>query len=373
MNDKIVIITNLYPLPWQPTRATFNYQQFSKLSERLDVYLLIPVAFPDWLKHRKKIIADDSRVLIVPYIYIPKIGRRFYALLMYWSLLIMAGHWLREISPNKILASWAYPDGVAAQKIAKKLNADFYLKVHGTDINHHGSCTPRAKQITRMANNAKGVLCVSADLAEKMSAIGVNPNLNKVIYNGVNLEKFKPKEEKDDDQKHPPFILFIGNLIKEKGVFELVEAYEILQKINTDIELHFIGGGPTLAELKRIVSDKDLSVTVKFLGLVAHDKLPEYLSNAKILVLPSYREGVPNVILEAMACGVPVVASKVGGIPEVVNEDTGVLVQSFNADGIAEAMIKALDSSWSANNIRAYAEKFSWDDNVKQLMNMLDG
>ena len=202
-----------------------------------------------------------------------------------------------------------------------------------------------------------------------MACIGVDDKLTHVIYNGVNLEKFTPKSK--SVAMHKPYILFVGNLIKEKGVFELLDAYEALHKQKKDIELHFIGGGPKLAELERRVKAKNISDSVRFVGLVPHDELPQYLSNAKILALPSYREGVPNVILEAMACGVPVVASSVGGIPEVVNEETGVLVKSIDAHSIEEAMIEALEKSWSTKTIRAYAERFSWDENIEQLIRML--
>ena len=103
------------------------------LAEKMDIYLLVPVAFPDWYKHRAK-IAHNERVKIVPYAYLPKFGRRFYGKLMTWSLKLLAGKWLKDIAPNKILASWAYPDAVAALDLAKKINADFYLKVHGSDL-----------------------------------------------------------------------------------------------------------------------------------------------------------------------------------------------------------------------------------------------
>lgn len=366
MPEKLIIITNLYPLPWQPTRATFNYQQFSNLSERLDVYLLIPVAFPDWFINRNKIPTNNERIFFVPYFYFPKFGRRFYSLLMYWTLKIMAGRWIKKISPSKILASWAYPDGVAAQKLAQDIDADFYLKVHGSDINMHASYRSRAKQIVHMANCSKGVLSVSNDLAKRMVELGVKPNLIKVIYNGVDLDKFMPKIVDGN-----PYILFVGNLIKGKGVLELLDAYEIIYKKGINIELRFIGDGPMMSELKRRVKQKKLTEAVKFIGLVPHEQLPNYISNSKILALPSYREGVPNVILEAMACGVPVVASSVGGIPEVVNEQTGMLVKSIEPENIAEALLTALGVSWSSEEIRGHANKFSWDKNVDQLMELL--
>ena len=179
MKTPIVIITNLYPLPWQPTRATFNYQQFTLLNEHYDVHMLVPVAFPDWFAHRKEINQKNTKLKIVPYFYTPKFGRRFYSKLMYFSLRMTAWKWLKKIAPAKILASWAYPDGVAAEKIANKLNADFYLKVHGSDINMHASFPARANQIAKVGNQAHGILSVSQDLANKMIDIGIKEDKMK--------------------------------------------------------------------------------------------------------------------------------------------------------------------------------------------------
>ena len=364
---KIVIVTNLYPLPWQPTRGIFNFQQFSLLAEKMDVFLLVPVAFPDWYKHRNEVKKND-RIKIVPYFYLPKFGRRFYGKLMAWSLKLLAGQWIKDIAPNKILASWAYPDGVAALDLAKKVNADFYLKVHGSDVNMHASFPPRAKQIVRMANQAKGILSVSKDLANKMVNLGVNGSLIKAIYNGVDLEKFKPLDKVKKNNE----IIFVGNLKREKGVLELLDGFAKIADKHLEIMLNYIGSGPMLTILKNKVASLNLNGRVNFLGILPHEELPGIIAKAKILALPSYNEGVPNVILEAMACGTAVVATSVGGIPEVVTSDTAILSEEISADGVAKALDSAITSSWSQTKIRAHAEQFSWQRNVEQLTQLLN-
>ena len=375
MPEKIIIVTNLYPLPWQPTRATFNYQQFSELSKHLEVYILIPVAFPDWFKNRKVISKDNSRVMIVPYLYFPKMGRRFYSFLMYWSLWLMAGRWVQEIAPSKILGSWAYPDGVAAHKIAQKINADFYLKVHGSDINMHASYPSRAKQIVRVANNAKGILSVSSALASRMTEIGVDKSRIQVIYNGVNLEKFIPIENSADNET--PYILFIGNLIKDKGVLELLDSYEILYKKNINIELRFIGGGPMMSELKRRVKQKNLTKIVKFLGIVSHDELPKHIAKSNILALPSYREGVPNVILEAMSRGLIIIASDVGAVNILVSSKNGVLIENPKHENILTAMNTLLKTDaetllkMKKFSVKLINVSFTWEKVVNYVIKMI--
>jgi len=367
IKDKVLIITNLYPLPWQPTRATFNYQQFGYLEERVDVYYLIPIAFLDWWKHRKEISPLKSNINYVPYIYIPKFGRRYYAKLMQWSICLMANSWIKKIAPTKILASWAYPDAVAAVEIAKKHKAEFYLKVHGSDINMHATFPERAKQITAMANHAKGILSVSQDLVNKMVAMDIKKEKIKVIYNGVNLEKFKPYTTNTDS----PYIIYIGNLKHEKGVIELLNAFIQLHSNYPQFTLKYVGGGPMLGKLKNMVRQHQLENKVIFEGIIPHDQLPKLIGQATLLALPSYNEGVPNVVLEAMACATPVVVTNVGGIPEVVTVETGIIAKEITAESIAKCLQQALDKSWDHIAIRKHAENFNWEKNTKELASLL--
>ena len=367
MKEKILIITNLYPLPWQINRAMFNYQQFGYLESRADIYYLIPVAFPDWWKHRKECKDVKNNIKYVPYIYIPKVGRRFYGKLMQWSLNIVANSWIKKISPTKILASWAYPDAVAAVEIAKKHNTNFYLKVHGSDINMHAQFPERAKQITKMANYAQGILSVSQDLANKMIAMGINKNKIHVIYNGVDLEKFKP----DATDVDSPYIIFIGNLKHDKGVVELLNAFIQIHNDHPQLKLKYIGDGAMLSKLQKMVNQHKLQNKVIFKGVIPHDELPKLIGKATLLALPSYNEGVPNVVLEAMACSTPVVATSVGGIPEVVTVDTGILAKEITAECIAKCLLQALDKSWDHIAIREHAETFNWAKNTKELTSLL--
>jgi glycosyltransferase involved in cell wall biosynthesis len=369
MKSPLVIISNLYPLPWQPTRATFNFQQFSLLAQEFDTYILIPVAFPDWFKHRKQITKEQTRIKIVPYFYLPKFGRRFYSTFMYYSLKLMAWRWLKKLQPKTILASWAYPDGVAAEKLAKKLQCQFYLKVHGSDINMHASFPERAKQIVQSANQANGILSVSQDLASKMIDLGVEPQRIEVIYNGVNLDKFSPKNHINTDTT--PYILFIGNLKKEKGVVELLEAFKLIASEFPAFKLKYVGSGGMLSKLKTLAQQAKLESRIDFEGVKPHEQLPAILANAKLLALPSYNEGVPNVILEAMASGVPVVATRVGGIPEVLPKECGLLANSITAQAIAEQLTSALTQDWNTKIIRQHAEQFNWQRNINQLTALL--
>ncbi|OMH25946.1 group 1 family glycosyl transferase [Motiliproteus sp. MSK22-1] len=367
--ESLVILTNLFPLPWEPNRATFNRQQFQLLEDSYDLAILIPVAFADWFKHRKEIRQTASRRYI-PYWYIPKTGRRFYSLFMFLSVLMHSGGWLFRRKPKVILSSWAYPEGVAGAWLSRLLGARFYLKVHGSDINLHGQIPSRARQIVAAAKHASGVVTVSKALAKQLCGMGVDEQKVQTIYNGVDHDKFGL--EVNSSEEDPPYILFVGNLKKEKGVVELLEGFAGIAEQYPALRLVYAGEGVMASELLQGAKEKSLGDRVELLGTVDHSQLPALMAKAKAVALPSYNEGVPNVVLEAMACGIPVLATKVGGIPEVMVEGvTGVLVRERDAVEVERGLSELLDQAWDRQKICANASRFSWSVNREQLLALL--
>ncbi|MEW9798983.1 glycosyltransferase [Alteromonas sp. CYL-A6] len=364
----LLIVTNLYPLPWEPNRATFNRQQFSQLEEDYALYFLIPVPLPVWWKHRHDIPLQDN-IRIVPQLYIPKFGRRFYGLLMWWSLRLFAGTWLEHINPDKILASWAYPDAVAANKIAHWLNTPFYFKVHGSDINMHGTVPARARQIVSMSRSARGILSVSKALKSAMVSLGIQENKIHTIYNGVNHDLFSSPAASPLDER---YVLYVGNLKHDKGVMELLRGFAALADAQPDLHLVYAGNGPMKAEIEAwCAATPSLNGRVTLLGQVNHAALPAWIQHATALALPSYNEGVPNVVLEAMACGTPVLATRVGGIPEVLPGDCGVLIDPRSDEAVTQGLAELLQTTWNSDTIKTHAQRFTWSRNREQLLQLL--
>ena len=364
----LVIITNLYPLPWEPNRATFNKQQFELLNEDFDLSILIPVAFPVWLKNRKNIHQSTNK-RYVPYFYIPKIGRRFYSITLFLSILFHSGLWLKKRKPKTIMASWAFPEAVAANWLSRLYKTSFFFKVHGSDVNLHGKIPARAKQIVNAASNAKGILSVSKALANELINIGVESKKIQVIYNGVNHQLFSDNYPTKIPNR---YILYIGNLKHDKGVMELIEGYNQIKNLHPDLHLVFAGSGVMHEALVNFTHTEKITEKVTFLGNVDHSEIPAWLTNAVALCLPSYNEGVPNVVLESMAAGIPVLATNVGGIPEVVNESVcGVIIPPKDANAVATGLNDLLNSEWSRDLIKQHASQFSWQKNKVQLIDML--
>lgn len=366
----IVIITNLYPLPWEPNRATFNRQQFAQLDDSYEKHVLVPVAFTEWFSHRKK-IKQSANLRYVPYFYLPKFGRRFYSAMMFISIMLHSGYWLISKKPKTLLASWAFPEAVATSWISKLLNCPFFFKVHGSDINLHGKIPARAKQIVSASKKATGILSVSQALADEMVNIGVNKEKIHVVYNGVDHQKFRIINDESDNAVNG-YILYVGNLKKEKGVMELLSGFAVIHKKYPGLKLLYAGPGNMSVPIRNQAKLMALSDKIELLGSVNHDQLPALISQARVLALPSYNEGVPNVVLEAMACGTPVLVSDVGGIPEVVDEHIcGKIIAAKSDIAVAEGLDAILSTSWNREMIQQHSQQFSWQNNKHQLLQML--
>ncbi|OUR80327.1 group 1 family glycosyl transferase [Colwellia psychrerythraea] len=364
----LVIITNLFPLPWEPNRATFNRQQFAQLDDEFDKSIIVPVAFPEWFSHRKE-IKQTENLRYVPYFYLPKVGRRFYSVFMFLSILMHSGWWLFTKNPKVILASWAFPEAVAASWLSKLFRCRFFFKVHGSDINLHGKIPSRAKQIVQASKNAQGILSVSQALADEMISMGIERKKISVIYNGVDHQKFgvETKAPLNGD-----YLLYVGNLKHDKGVVELIKGFAKICNNYPTLNLVYAGSGIEKERLGQLSKALNIADKVQLLGSVEHHKLPALITHAKALVLPSYNEGVPNVVLEAMACGTPVLATNVGGIPEVVDEKIcGRLIKPRCEIAVENGLNDILNQPWNKEQIKAHSKKFTWENNKRQLIELL--
>jgi glycosyltransferase involved in cell wall biosynthesis len=209
---------------------------------------------------------------------------------------------------------------------------------------------------------ADGVIVVSEDLAERVVALGADRRRVRVIYNGINADIFHagPRDEArarlglNPDE---PIIVFIGALVEVKAVNVLIDSCAKLVGDGVKFRCFLIGHGPLGPSLEEQVERLGLRDTVRFMGPRPHGQLPNWYRAATVFTLPSRSEGVPNVLLEAIACGVPFVASRVGGIPEIAHLGTGRLVPPGDATALAQALAASFDATPSTGRpIRSHAE-----------------
>jgi len=161
-------------------------------------------------------------------------------------------------------------------------------------------------------------------------------------------------------------VLYVGNLKPSKGCVDLLEAFPALLERHPAARLAYVGSGAAAA-LEQRARALGIAGSVQLAGARPHHELATWMHAASLLCLPSHNEGVPNVVLEAMACGLPVVATRVGGIPEVLPDHAGRLVPPHDRAALAQALDEALRADWSTASIAAHAARFDWQDNIARL------
>jgi glycosyltransferase involved in cell wall biosynthesis len=361
---KVLILTNLFPTPWDPLRGAFNRQQFERLGLLHDVDVMTAVDFRERLGERRgEVNASHLHTDHFVFVFPPGIGRSLHAVCWLLSLWWQRGRQLRKARYDCILVSWAYPDGAAVKWLARRLGIPYVVKVHGSDLNVQAKHMLRRPQIRSALTGAAGVVAVSRALAVKAVALGAHPSNVHVLYNGVDTSIFSPESRNQSRTRlglstYTPLLLFVGNLKASKGCLDLLEPLA---------RLMYVGTGAARAALIERAEALGCLDRIEMAGAVAHADLGDWFRAADLLCLPSHNEGVPNVVLEAMACGTPVVATRVGGIPEVVPEYAGILVPPHQRDALSTALIDASMRRWNHKRIAAHARGFRWEDNIRQL------
>lgn len=375
---RVLVISNLFPLPWEPGRGLFNAQQMRALAERHQVHVVVPVAWRDWWQHRRASRNSHDyhgiTVTLVPYFYIPGFWRASYAATMWLSLCLSLrrfGHWQADV----ILATWLYPDAVAAVRLARKLNVPVLMKAHGSDVNIQCQVPALRRQVVAASASSDAVITVSQDLASQLFGFGINEERLHTLYNGIDLRRFVPGDRRQardtlEIAEADRVLLYVGNLKESKGVLDLVTALTHLPDSSWQ-QCVVIGDGADRAAMEKLVQQSGLAGRVRILGRLPHEQIGLWMTVCDLLLLPSHAEGVPNVVLEAMACGRPVVASALPGIREVTPEYAGITAPAQQPQAFSAAISEALDRNWDADRIRQHAEKFSWQDNVDRLEALL--
>ena len=261
-------------------------------------------------------------------------------------------------------AHYYYPDGVAAGIIARKLGKPFVVTARGTDLNLIPQYAHPRKLILQTAQAASASIGVCKALMDSLQSFGADPTKLHTLRNGVDLQRFSPEPRDMARQKlglslDAKLLLSVGHLIERKGNHIAIEA---LMALPTNVKLIIAGDGPDRDALRRQTQALGVADRIQFAGVIEQTQLKWWYSAADALVLCSSREGWANVLLESMACGTPVIATKIWGTPEVVSTpNAGVLMTERTAKGLADAWNTLLAAYPCRQATRAHAETFSWD------------
>jgi glycosyltransferase involved in cell wall biosynthesis len=269
-------------------------------------------------------------------------------------------------------AYYFYPDGIAAMILGKCFRKPAIITALGSDLNLLPKFHIPRRLIRWAARNAAGVTTVCQSLRDELSKLGVDEENVHVILHGVDLHLFHPPENRDllrhRFRLSRPTLQSVGNLIESKGHHIVIETLTSLP----DMELLIAGRGEQENTLKRLALARGVADRVRFLGFLGPHELRDVYGAADALVLMSSREGIPNVLMESMACGTPVIATNVGGVAEAVTcDEAGILCSERTPAALVAAIRSLLAAYPDRSATRRFAERFCWDDTIRQHVKLM--
>ncbi|MCK5342985.1 MAG: glycosyltransferase, partial [Candidatus Heimdallarchaeota archaeon] len=328
-------------------------------------------------------VIDGLEVYHPRFFYIPGVFKSLDGVFLFLSSLFIIVRIRCSFRFDVIDAHFAYPDGFAAVLLGKVFRVPVTVTLRGTNV-------PLSKfffrrQFVRWTlHNVKKIFSVARFLKKITVALGIPGEKIVVVPNGVDNEKFQPLDRKESREKLQipddyKVIISIGGLTERKGFHRVIEVLpEIMSKLNDKKVIYIIIGGPSAegdysSALKKQISKLHLEHSVWMVGQKEHDELALWLSSANLFCLATRNEGCPNVLLEAMACGLPVVATDVGGISEIItSEKFAILVKFGNSDELRDAILEALRKDWDNGKIVEHVSRYSWEIVATQLISEYD-
>lgn len=382
---EVLAVTSLFPTNVDPTYAPFNRLQFGALAKlaRVSVLGVVPWRFGRWYARGssrgvvRQEVVDGLRVLHPRYPSIPGVPS-LNAGLMALALLPHVVREVRRARPDVLFASYGYPDGCTVVALGAILGIPVVVKCHGSDLNRVPDDPPARFQIKRLLKRARAVVVVSRNLLERAQALGVPPARLRVVYNGIDRDRFRPADKSEARRRlslpeDREVVLYLGHLAEHKGVLDLIEAARCLRAQRSRAAIVFVGDGPLSGRIRDLAAAGELAGMVLTYPTVPHAEVPSWMAAADVVCLPSRSEGMPNVVREAHACGRPVVATAVGGIPEAVHSPAlGGLVPPRDPSRLAQLLVERLAAPVAPETIVALARIPSWEDSARALHAVLE-
>jgi glycosyltransferase involved in cell wall biosynthesis len=382
---KVLVISSTFPSAQQPTRGVFVRERIRRLARRAEVVVVAPIPwFPGnrWVRRDRASVpwmeTQDGLTVYHPrFLSLPRYGKFLDGALYGLSLLPFVARLRRRFPFELIDAHFAYPDGMAAALLARVFGCPLLVTLRGSIVrlSTYRLHRPQLRWVLRRATR---VLAVSDSLRRVAEGLGAGAGRVRVIPNGVDTERFRIGDRAEARRRlglpaDGPLLLTVAGVYPGKGQHTVVDALPDLLARHEHLTYAMVGatrpGDSYRWQLEQTVARLGLGDRVRFVGPVAHEALPPWFNAADLMVLPTESEGWPNVLLESLACGVPVVATRVGGVPEiVVDGEHGLLVPHGDQAALTHALLAALDASWDRAALARRAARFDWEDSVEQVL-----
>lgn len=392
---RVLSLSCAYPNPAEPELGLFVQRRLQYLARFVELKVVAPVAALDYAspsgqkrfidRHCPASRQDGVVPVIHPRWAYPPFGGALNSLFLFISLIRPIARMRREFPFDVIDAHFGYPTGIAGALLSATLESPFTITLRGNETMHGRD--PFCRWLLGWAiRRAARVFAVSERLRQFAIALGADPAKVVNVPNGIDGSIFFPRDRLECRRKHglpldAKIILSAGYLIERKGHHHVIAALSSLLRQGITARLVIAGGpgreGRFENKIRALVQDLGLGQVISLAGQVAPDAMAELMSAADVLCLASSREGSPNVVLESLGCGTPVVATDVGGIPEIIASDNyGFVVPTNNVDALRDALHRALQKEWDRAAIACCGRSRSWDqvanDVYKQMRELVE-
>jgi len=393
MKHSVLVFSSLFPNSAAPNNGLFIRERMFRVSKHVDLTVISPIPwFPgqDFLRLFKKNyrpqpnkieIQQGITVYFPRFLSFPGIMRNLDAFMMFICCFSLVRRLIKEYRIEIIDSHFTYPDGLAATWLAKKLTLKSIITLRGTEVTHSKNAG-RRKQLLKAWDQADRLFTVSNSLCQHDIAMGADTEKFTVIGNGIDTEKFKPIEKNVAKKQigietNTVVLITVGGLVERKGFHRVVACIPELLKRHPKLLYLLVGStnaeGNFEPQIRALAKKLNVTDKVRFLGTLKPEELSTPLSAADVFVLSSSNEGWANVILEAMACGTPVIATDVGGNAEVViSEELGKIVPFGNHEALLQALQTTLQQEWNTNTLTGYAQDNHWDHRVNMILQEYD-
>lgn len=389
---KVLILTHMFPTKYNPIAGIFLLNQLKALQKCCDIRVIFPHAYVPKIKifnpyYRFSKIPQQEKIKGIQvyhpkYLMVPRILFKLRFLNFYLAIESFFSYFTSKKLANTIIGKWnpdiihihgAVSEGLLGTNLKNKYGKPLLVTVYGEDVTKYSKQAP-SKYLAKLSlRNSDAIICQSRFLENEIRGIGLSNKRFFIIPMGVNTTNFKPKDKNKvrkilDLPLNKKIILFVGHLVTRKGVEYLIRAIKVISNKNKNILCCIVGKGYLENHLKRVASNLNLDEFVRFVGQKTNEEVAKYMNACDIFVLPSLNEGLPVVLCEALACGKPVVATKVAGTPELVNTDVGYLVKPKDVDDLSKKIILALNKKWDKEKLLKRSKEFSVTNSVEKLM-----
>lgn len=383
---RVLTLSSVYPNATLPSRGIFVHERTRRLAGGCDVVVAAPVPwfpFNRWIRgaERASVASFETRDGIAVhhpcFLSLPRYGKSLDGLGYFLSLVPFVARLRRRFPFDVVDAHFAYPDGLAATLLGKLFGAPVTVTLRGTEV-PISKFRLRRPQIRIALGSADRVFAVSESLARLAVELGADPARLRLVPNGVDASRFRPAPRAAARRQlgvpeDRPLIVSVGGLTVRKGYHRVLAVLPELIGEHPDLLFAIVGGGgiegDTGPMLRQLTGDLGLERHVRFAGPRPHAEVAAWLQAADLFCLATSNEGRPNAILEALACGVPVVATDVGGNAEIVRDgEDGLLVPFGDAAALRHALRTALGKPWDREAISAHGRGYTWEQTIEQVL-----